>query len=109
MRPLLIAFLLCLGAGLAGCARFPELEAVTSEAAKQSDRPLLADNRVVLDPAGELLIDEETQAEMSARADAMAARAEAAAGPVVPPEEAAVLHARADALRDAATRVAEEN
>lgn len=108
MRILLIAALILLGAGLAGCARFPELDAAVTEQAKQAERPRLSDNRIVLEPADTLVIDAETQAEMAARSAAMAARAEAAAAPVVPPKEAAALLDRAAALRAEAARVAPE-
>ncbi|MDV7145699.1 hypothetical protein R3X27_23700 [Tropicimonas sp. TH_r6] len=94
---------------LAGCAQFPELDATVTEEARAAPAPELVDNSVVLGPASEAILDEETQADMEARAAALEARAEAASGPVISPEEKAELLRRAAALRAEAARVAQES
>ena len=109
MRPL--PFLLLSGlllSALAGCARFPEVEAAVTEEAKAAPRPVLTDNDVVLVPAGEALIDPDVAAELTARSADLRAQAAEATGPILTPEERAAFGTRAALLRAEAARVAQE-
>lgn len=99
---------LCLGLLLPGCAQFPELDATITEQARQAPDPELTDNIVVLGPAAEALLDEETVEELESRAAALEARALAASGPLIPPEERAEILRRAAALRERAAQVAQQ-
>ncbi len=107
MRPFLPILFLAT-AVLSGCTQFPELDGAVTEEAKAASAPEIVDNSVVLGPAAEAILDVETQAEMEARAVALEARALAASGPIISPEEKAALLERAAALRAEAARVAQE-
>lgn len=99
--------LLCLAA-LAGCAQFPELDAVVSEEAKAAPDPVLTDNRPLLAAAAGGTIDETTQTSLQSRAAALQGRAGGLAGPVLLPEDRAEIDAAHSRLRGLTARVAPE-
>ncbi len=104
-----ISLLIALSLGMSGCNRPPELEAAITDEARAAPRPKLTDNRIVLIPAGHTLLDEETQARMTARAGALKDRAEAVSGPVIAPAEAQQTRERAARLRRTAAQVAQDD
>lgn len=102
-RSLLPFSLACI---LAGCATFPELEALVSEEARARPDPVLADRQVLAEARAAQTLDETTQQALSARAAGLRARAGQLEAPVVGEDGRQELAAARERLRDGAARVA---